>query len=215
MEGGWRGRKLGHRRQLPGTHQPKEPGGAVASQPLASLTEPSGMALTKVGSIFTEAVGLVSFPRPLHFRLEAGMMSRVSWERAHVVQEPVHLEQVQSDPGLAAGGTCPPLKDVNSHSEEAEAAFPGSGQLLLLLLFFFLRFIYLLLALPVPVAIAGFSVAESRGLSPAVACRAFHCDNYHPRGTGSRLSAFHCSMGSAATRHGIPGGYGTEPMSPA
>lgn len=59
---GWEGRGPGH----PEPHSP----------------EPSGMALTNVGSIFTDAVGFVSFPRP--FSISAWnrvmMSTRVSSE---------------------------------------------------------------------------------------------------------------------------------------
>ena len=54
---------------------------SAKSQP-AHSPEPSGMALTKVGSIFTEAVGLVSFPRPFCISAwnRAMMSKRVSSE---------------------------------------------------------------------------------------------------------------------------------------
>lgn len=52
------------------------------SQPEPCLPEPSGMALTNVGSIFTEAVGLVSFPKPFSISAwnRAMMSTRVSSE---------------------------------------------------------------------------------------------------------------------------------------
>lgn len=46
-----------------------------SQHPQPHSPEPSGMALTKVGSIFTEAVGLVSFPSP--FSISA-------WNRAMI-----------------------------------------------------------------------------------------------------------------------------------
>lgn len=47
-----------------------------------TLPVPSGMDLTKLGSIFTEAVGLVSAPRPfsISFRNRSEMSRRVSSE---------------------------------------------------------------------------------------------------------------------------------------
>lgn len=54
----------------------------VPGSPQLHSPEPSGMALTKVGSIFTDAVGLVSFPRPFCISAwnRAMMSKRVSSE---------------------------------------------------------------------------------------------------------------------------------------
>ena len=54
-----------------------------------------------------------------------------------MVQEPVHLEQSAERSGLAAGGTCPPFKAVNSHFRQ-KAAFLTQDSF-----FFFLFKIYL------------------------------------------------------------------------
>lgn len=60
----------------------KKPGDQGPWQPQPHSPEPSGMALTKVGSIFTEAVGLVSFPSPFCISAwnRAMMSKRVSSE---------------------------------------------------------------------------------------------------------------------------------------
>lgn len=60
----------------------KEPREWGPWQPQYHSPVPSGMALTKVGSIFTEAVGLVSFPRPFSISAwnRAMMSKRVSSE---------------------------------------------------------------------------------------------------------------------------------------
>lgn len=79
--GGWKGTEASNRdssvKEL--VWEGREGG---LSQPEPRLPEPSGMALTNVGSIFTEAVGLVSFPKPFSISAwnRAMMSTRVSSE---------------------------------------------------------------------------------------------------------------------------------------
>lgn len=81
--------------QATGTHQLRyEKGGKGWPEP--HLPEPSGMALTNVGSIFTEAVGLVSFPRP--FSISA-------WNRA-MMSRRVSSESRMSYRNLSTWNTC-------------------------------------------------------------------------------------------------------------
>ena len=104
-ERAWRG-KPGNRRQL---QVPISQKGArrssVPGRPQPHSPEPSGMALTKVGSIFTEAVGLVSFPRPFCISAwnRAMMSKRVSSERRMWYRNLSTWNRVQSDQGWLLG----------------------------------------------------------------------------------------------------------------
>ena len=83
----------------------REPGGQCPWPPQPHSPEPSGMALTKVGSIFTEAVGLVSFPRPFCISAwnRAMMSKRVSSERRMWYRNLSTWNRVQSDQGWRLG----------------------------------------------------------------------------------------------------------------
>lgn len=86
------------------------------------------MALTKVGSIFTEAVGLVSFPRPFCISAwkRAMMSKRVSSESRMWYKNLSTYNRSQGDQGCLLGNrqgeAYPSVKAVNSHSHH-EAIF--------------------------------------------------------------------------------------------
>ena len=90
-----------------------------------------------------------------------------------MVQEPVHLEQSAERSGLAAGGTCPPFKAVNSHFRQ-KAAFLTQDSF-----FFFLFKIYLFLALPgLRCCAQAFSSCGEQGSLSSCGMQAFHCDGF-------------------------------------
>ena len=150
------------------------------------------MALTKVGSIFTEAVGLVSFPRPFCISAwnRAMMSKRVSSERRMWYRNLSTWNRVQSDQGWRLGAPALhsrlliPTSGRKLHSWLRTASF-----------FFFLRFIYLFLALPgLRCCAQAFSSCGEQGSLSSCGMQAFHCDGFS---WGAQ------ALGRVAVAHGL------------